>query len=180
MILAHPIICSDFLSADPAPLYGRDRFSTKQILIICWATFKWHVVPSHQHTRYSTVPPFYWQKCFSCSVFWGGGGGSCVCLSFVRVCVCACACRVEREAGLCADGKDAPLIYWTRRGAGVSKTRLQRLKDLAFLFSPFFPSETGDMRFRDTCQQHHTHPEAARAATRGCVFLTMHARLSLL
>lgn len=145
MILAHPIICSDFLSADPAPLYGRDRFSTKQILIICWATFKWHVVPSHQHTRYSTVPPFYWQKCFSCSVFWGGGGGG-----FLRVLVfCACVRVCVRMQG----GAGGRVVRrWKRRTAHLlDQTRSGRVQDapaeaerLGFSFFPFF--SLGDRR----------------------------------
>ncbi len=38
---------------------------------------------------------------------------------------------MEQEAG-CANGKDAPLVYWTRRGVGARKTRLPKLKDFFF------------------------------------------------
>lgn len=42
-----------------------------------------------------------------------------------------CVCRVKWEAG-CADGKDAPLVYWTGRAVGARKTFLPKLKDFAF------------------------------------------------
>ena len=38
---------------------------------------------------------------------------------------------MEQEAG-CTNGKDAPLVDWTRRAVCARKTRLAKLKDLAF------------------------------------------------
>lgn len=91
------------------------------------------------------------------AAMWGFPVGVCA-----RARVCARSrSRVEQEAG-CANGKDAPLVYWTRRVLGPSKTRPPKLK------ASFFPEqETWGSK---TPVRRTIHPNAICEATGGCVF----------
>lgn len=77
---------------------------------------------------------------------------------------------MEQEAG-CTNGKDAPIFDWTRHAVCARKTRLAKLKDLAF--------------FRDVRQEGPRHLSVGLYIQQLCVsqleaaVFTMDALLSL-